>query len=310
MNSQPFQRLFVQIIAFFATNRLNIKKIIKRDYSRFFLLKDKKYIEKGCFLIFLLYIYKKISMSKRMTYDEFLKKYKEVHNDINYDFDESTFVDSHTPMRVICKKHGEFWKSPRNILKYDCWQCSYEKRRNKNLLTTEKFIEKAKKIHGDKYIYSESIYKGTKVPIKIICPKHGEFMQTPNDHLNGKGCQLCNESHLEKEVKKLLDEHNIEYEYQYKTKWLGKQSIDFFLPQYNIAIECQGKQHFGFGGWTNNYDFDKLYELDCKKYNLVIKHNIKIIYVSEQKYINSNKEIYKKNLITVKNLLECIQKNK
>ena len=135
-------------------------------------------------------------------------------------------------------------------------------------------------------------------------------MQAPNDHLNGKGCQLCNESHLEKEVKKLLDEHNIEYEYQYKTKWLGKQSIDFFLPQYNIAIECQGKQHFGFGGWTNNYDFDKLYELDCKKYNLVIKHNIKIIYVSEQKYINSNKEIYKKNLITIKNLLECIQESK
>lgn len=249
-------------------------------------------------------------MSKRMTYDEFLKKYKEVHNDINYEFDESTFVDSHTPMRVICKKHGEFWKSPRNILKYDCWQCSYEKRGNKNLLTTEKFIEKAKKIHGDKYIYSESIYNGTKVPIKIICPKHGEFMQTPNDHLNGKGCKLCNESHLEKEVKKLLDEHNIEYEYQYKTKWLGKQSIDFFLPQYNIAIECQGKQHFGFGGWTNNYDFDKLYELDCKKYNLIIKHNIKIIYVSEQKYINSNKEIYKKNLITIKNLLECIQESK
>ncbi len=310
MNSQPFQQLFVQIIAFFATNRLNIKKNYKARLFSLFLLKDKKYIEKGCFLIFLLYIYKKISMSKRMTYDEFLKKYKEVHNDINYDFDESTFVDSHTPMRVICKKHGEFWKSPRNILKYDCWQCSYEKRGNKNLLTTEKFIEKAKKIHGDKYIYSESIYNGTKVPIKIICPKHGEFMQTPNDHLNGKGCQLCNESHLEKEVKKLLDEHNIEYEYQYKTKWLGKQSIDFFLPQYNIAIECQGKQHFGFGGWTNNYDFDKLYELDCKKYNLVIKHNIKIIYVSEQKYINSNKEIYKKNLTTIKNLLECIQENK
>ena len=77
-------------------------------------------------------------MSKRMTYDEFLKKYKEVHNDINYDFDESTFVDSHTPMRVICKKHGEFWKSPRNILKYDCWQCSYEKRRNKNLLKKQR----------------------------------------------------------------------------------------------------------------------------------------------------------------------------
>lgn len=249
-------------------------------------------------------------MSKRMTYEEFIKKYKEIHGEIKYEFNKSTFIDSHTPMKIICPKHGEFWKSPKNILKYDCWKCSYEKRSNKNLLTTEEFINRAKKIHGDKYNYSESIYNGTKTPIKIICPKHGEFMQTPNDHLSGKGCQLCNESHLEKAVKKILEENNIEFIYQYKIKWLGKQSIDFFLPQYNIAIECQGKQHFGFGGWTNDFDFDKLYELDCKKYNLITEHNIKIIYVSEKKYINTNKEIYKEKIITTKNLIECIHKSK
>lgn len=249
-------------------------------------------------------------MSKRMTYDEFLSKYKEIHNELKYEFDETTFVDSHTPMRVICPKHGEFWKSPRNILKYDCWECSYEKRGYKNLLTTKEFIEKAKKIHGNKYDYSESIYGGTKNPIKIICPKHGEFYQTPNDHLNGKGCPMCNESHLEKTVKKILGENNIEYIYQYKTKWLGKQSIDFFLPQYNIAIECQGKQHFGLGGWSNNFDFNKLYELDSKKYHLIIENGLKIIYVSDEKYINNDKEIYKENLITTKNLLKCIQENK
>lgn len=245
-----------------------------------------------------------------MTYDEFLSKYKEIHKELKYEFDESTFVDSHTPMRVICPKHGEFWKSPRNILKYDCWKCSYEKRGHKNLLTTKEFIEKAIKIHGNKYNYSESIYGGTKKPIKIICPKHGEFYQTPNDHLNGKGCPICNESHLEKAVKKILDENNIEYIFQYKTKWLGKQSIDFFLPQYNIAIECQGKQHFGLGGWSNNFDFNKLYELDSKKYHLIIEHGFKIIYVSYEKYINNDKEIYKENLITIKNLLKCIQKKK
>ena len=110
-------------------------------------------------------------MSKRMTYDEFLKKYKEVHNDINYEFDESTFVDSHTPMII-----WRILETP-NILKYDCWQCSYEKGEIKNLLTTEKFIEKTKK-HGDKYISSESIYNG-KGPIKNYMPQTWRIYADP-----------------------------------------------------------------------------------------------------------------------------------
>lgn len=245
-----------------------------------------------------------------MTYDEFLCKYREKHGELKYDFDESTFVDSHTPMRVICRKHGEFWKAPKNILKYDCLKCSYEKRGKNSLLTTEEFVKRAKIVHNDKYIYSESIYNGTKTPVKIICPKHGGFMQSPNDHLSGRGCPICNESHLEKEVKKILKANNIDYIYQYKAEWLGKQSLDFYLPYYNIAVECQGKQHFGLGGWVNSFDFNNLYDLDCKKYNLLIEHNIKIIYVSEEKYLNTDKEIYKGNLIPIKDLLKCIQKNK
>ena len=46
-------------------------------------------------------------------------------------------------------------------------------------------------------------------------------------------------------------QNKIEYEYQKRFIWLGKQSLDFYLPKYNIAIECQGEQHFkpvDFGG--------------------------------------------------------------
>ena len=52
-----------------------------------------------------------------MTFEEFLNAFKEKYKEYIYEFDESTFINSHTPMRVICKKHGEFWKTPRNILK-------------------------------------------------------------------------------------------------------------------------------------------------------------------------------------------------
>ena len=56
---------------------------------------------------------------------------------------------------------------------------------------TETFIEKAIKIHGDKYDYSKVDYKKTDVKIFIICKIHGEFIQSPNKHLSGQGCRKC-----------------------------------------------------------------------------------------------------------------------
>ena len=58
-------------------------------------------------------------------------------------------------------------------------------------LTNEDFISKAKKYHGNKYDYSFVNYYKRDINIKIICPIHGIFEQTPNNHLNGRGCQKC-----------------------------------------------------------------------------------------------------------------------
>ena len=58
-------------------------------------------------------------------------------------------------------------------------------------LNTEEWINKAKSVHGDKYDYSKSIYINSREKVKIICPKHGEFWQKANEHLNGHGCKLC-----------------------------------------------------------------------------------------------------------------------
>ena len=59
-------------------------------------------------------------------------------------------------------------------------------------LTTEEFIERSKKIHGDKYDYSLTTYMNNNTKIKIICPDHGVFEQTPNMHKDRKnGCPKC-----------------------------------------------------------------------------------------------------------------------
>ena len=63
-----------------------------------------------------------------------------------------------------------------------------------NICNTDKFVEKAKIIHGDKYDYSLVDYKNAKTKIKIICPEHGVFELTPNGHLRGYNCKKCSVS--------------------------------------------------------------------------------------------------------------------
>lgn len=58
--------------------------------------------------------------------------------------------------------------------------------------TTERFISKAKEVHGDKYDYSEVKLKGMDTKVNIICSIHGPFEQTPSKHINSRhGCQEC-----------------------------------------------------------------------------------------------------------------------
>lgn len=56
---------------------------------------------------------------------------------------------------------------------------------------TNEFIRMARIKHKDKYDYSCSVYTKSKEPIRIICPKHGEFIQRASTHLSGSGCPKC-----------------------------------------------------------------------------------------------------------------------
>lgn len=81
----------------------------------------------------------------------------------------------------------------------------YEFINEKVKLTTDEFIEKAKKIHDNKYDYSRINYINSATPVEIICQKHGIFKQTPNGHLSGRGCLLCGKTSTAKKLKKDTD---------------------------------------------------------------------------------------------------------
>ena len=126
-----------------------------------------------------------VSLKKSSNTDDFITKAKKVHGN-KYDYSNVVYVKNNEKIKIICPIHGGFEQTPLTHLSgCGCPKCFGK---NKNNLD---FIEQSKKIHGDKYDYSKVIYKGVDYVVKIICPIHGEFEQTPRNHLNGHGCQKC-----------------------------------------------------------------------------------------------------------------------
>ena len=161
---------------------------------------------------------------KKLTTEEFIEKAKAIHGD-KYDYSKVVYKTSREKVIIICPKHGEFLQSPNCHLNgAGCAKCC-----NNTKKTTETFIENAMAIHGEKYDYSKVEYINNKIPVCIICPEHGEFYQTPKNHLALKqGCPKCGiEERAKKSTKtteQFIDEankvHKSKYDYT-KTEYIG-----------------------------------------------------------------------------------------
>lgn len=219
----------------------------------------------------------------RKTTEDFIENAKKVHGN-KYDYSLVDYKNRKTKVKIICPVHGVFEQNPYSHLHgTGCPICSgkYQK-------TKEEFIKQAKEIHGDKYDYSLVEYKNCETKVKIICPVHGVFEQRPFDHLHGNSCPKCNEYKTEIDVEKILQKEKIDNITQKTFDWLiykDKMKLDFYIPEYNVAIECQGKQHFepvdffdGENGYT--YTIDR----DNKKRELCEKHGIKVFYYANYQY--------------------------
>ena len=227
----------------------------------------------------------KIGRNIFKTKNDFIEESKTIHGD-KYDYSKVEYKNSETKVCIICPKHGEFWQTPYKHIKnrQGCSKC-----RGK-VTTLEEFIEESKKVHGDMYDYSKVEFINSTKKVCIICPKHGEFWQTPAHHISGEGCPKCKMSFLEKTVKNILDNFNIEYKTEVGNKtlnWIGKLRLDFYIPDLNIGIEVQGQQHYipvnifgGIDALQKNIKRDELKKKLCEKNGLklyYIKYNDNII---------------------------------
>jgi len=230
------------------------------------------------------------SKPSKLTKNMLIKKAILIHGDI-YDYSQLDYINVNTKIKIQCKDHGLFEQLPTNHLKgQKCPKCS-----NRHKITNELFIEKAIKIHGNKYDYSEINYINNNTDIKIFCKEHGYFYQMPLNHLTGNQCYRC--SNIVRTNDDFIHKANIIHKkiYEYtKTNYItSREKIIITCKIHGDFIQCpndhlsgNGCQKCSLGNyskvsieWMNNI---------MKKENIFIQHaenmNEKEVIINHKKY--------------------------
>lgn len=223
----------------------------------------------------------------------FIEKASKTH-DNKYDYSKVKYLGSNHKVCIVCPKHGEFWQTPTNhVNNHGCPECAASKKSAEKTLGASEVIDKFKNVHGDKYDYSKVEYKGGAEKVPIICPLHGVFYQNPHDHMAGRGCPRCKESHGERAIARWLDDNKIPYIRQYKIIpnqvlfGINIFKVDFFLQNNQTIIEFNGIQHYiRQKHWQTEEDFQEQQDRDRRLRKYCRQRKIKLI---EIPYTQKNK---------------------
>lgn len=268
--------------------------------------------------------------SINLNEERIIKLIKEKIKNTNLEFisfDENGYVgaaNSHVLLK--CKKCKKLIKySLRYILqtKISCKNCEFNGKFS-NEYSIEKINEKCKALN---YTFlgfdnEENVYQGKNTYLILKCDKCGyiwkstTFASFCQNTIKCLGC--VNSWKMEKEIEYILEKNKINYIHDCRSKilpWLKNKislSLDFYLPEYKIGIECQGRQHFepvlDFGGEKS---FEKTIERDKKKLILCKENNVKLLYYDSENNHTSflNEKVYNEKNNLIKEIIKYGQKN-
>lgn len=228
---------------------------------------------------------------KKITLERFVFLANVRHNNM-YDYTKSVYINSRTKITITCPYHGDFIQKANNHLNgTKCPKCKVEAFVKRIRNTLDYFFEKAKLKHNNKYDYSKVIYVKNRIKIAIICPFHGEFLQTPDTHLRGSGCKKCgdeltaekNTLSLEYFIEKSREIHHDKYCYKNSNYQKNKELITILCKEHGHFTQNAGNHLKGAGcpkckvdnvGWTyskwyknslisRNFESYKVYIIRC-----------------------------------------------
>ena len=243
----------------------------------------------------------------RMDPAEFVSRAEEVHPG-KFKYERTTYKNMTTKVTVTCPDHGDFKISPIKLIHsaHGCPECGALRRglRISNInpgaaaavVSIAKhaavYVEKARKVHGDLYDYSDLVYLGAKKKVAIKCQKHGTFWQTAEHHIKRRyGCPRCmTKSAPEDAVAAYLSIFTTVE--QRNRSLIGPKELDIYLPEHNIAVEFCGMY---WHSHTDRADEKKNKNRHAEKHRLCAEQGIRLITIYETEW-NERPETIKRML--------------
>lgn len=194
------------------------------------------------------------------------------------------YVNRQTKIKHRCLIHDYEWETSPAAVLYGCGcpMCKSERIKSKLTMSHDEYVNAVAAINKDIIVMGR--YINARTPIRHKCLVDGwEWDVTPDNILRGHGCpqcSTCTKSTGEKTITDWLDNYDIAYEKQKtfegcKDKYVLR--FDFYLPDYDIAIEYNGKQHYEpidyFGGeatFRMQQHHDEIKRDYCTKNNMLL----------------------------------------
>lgn len=173
----------------------------------------------------------------------FMEKANKIHNNF-YTYTQVEFVNAVTKVKIICPVHGIFEQTPNiHLTGSGCQTCAMERSKTACKKDIQQFIEDAKKIHNNNYLYNKVVYGGSFSSVDIICPKHGVFSQLAANHLQGCGCPAC--STQAASIKRTLtSDEFIEKANQVHNNYYSYDDVIYVNNSTNVKITCPIHENF------------------------------------------------------------------
>lgn len=204
---------------------------------------------------------------RKSTLESFLQVAKDKHGDA-YDYSKTTYENTNAKTIIICHIHGDFLQSPKSHMGgQGCPKCKLGGR-----LSTAKFIEKAKKIHGDTYDYSKVVYTRINEPVEIGCAIHGDFFQVADVHVRqGSGCPACANSGVSRIETELFEwvSSQMGGVTRGNREIIKPKEIDIVVEHLKLAIEFNGLYWHSEKYHDKNYHINKRRSVEEKGYRLI-----------------------------------------
>lgn len=234
-------------------------------------------------------------MGKKDTLESFIKKANIVHGG-KYVYDSVNYVNSRSKVDIFCPIHNYFFsqKASAHLSGRGCPKCG-----GMYSPSTEEFVKAAIEVHGIKYTYERTVYIKNDIKAIITCKIHGDFLQTPRSHLDGRGCNICNPhiSHTtESYIEKAVEVHGDEYGYDKVVYVRAHDKIIIYCNTHKEYFEQEATSHLRGAGcpkcgvvkYTTESYIEKAVEVHGTKY----KYD-KTVYTGNQSKITIYCEVHK-----------------